>query len=363
MSFGAKVYLFSIFTKATVRHLPRSKMEHVVQPTVIPPTNYIASQVTLNFVAACFITVRLGANWSHHKKFFADDFLCIVALLLVVSYSLTSSMMVKTFNSDPKTVSITFITNLAAACIFTATAAMYFAKLPILVLILRTFHVKKWLRYISYTLMSVTAVGFLASALWTGVHCSPGLHRQDQQFLFGCVEATFYTTVSRNSLSLVVDLVIFVLPLPLIMKLKLPRNKKLGVAVIFLTGSFGITAGIVSLYYQAGQAAETSSNITNAMLATVTECCIIISVSCAAGLRLLWTQHIRDSALLSWVAEARRSTASQSYAAGSQKQHSKSSTTPIKVTNDYYVELQDGPIPYVKGFEADGSGNSPQHQA
>jgi hypothetical protein len=114
---------------------------------------------------------------------------------------------------------------------------MYFAKLPILVLILRSFGIKTWLRRTSYILMVVTAMGFLAAALYTGIKCSPGLYEVNVSYLLSCVDATFYTIVSRNCLSLTVDLIIFVLPLPVIRDLHLPRRTKIGVALIFLTGS------------------------------------------------------------------------------------------------------------------------------
>lgn len=48
-------------------------MEAVIQPTIIPRNGYIASQVTMDFIGACFIAVRLGTNLSHHKRLFADD--------------------------------------------------------------------------------------------------------------------------------------------------------------------------------------------------------------------------------------------------------------------------------------------------
>lgn len=157
---------------------------------------------------------------------------------------------------------------LAAACLFTATAAMYFAKLPILIFVMRTFGIHKWLRYTGYFLIVITALCFFAAAMWTGAHCSPGLHIVDEIFLMACVKSTYETTVSRNSLSLVVDLVIFALPLPFVAGLKLSRRKKIGVSLVFLTGSFGIVAAVVSLYYQTGQASKSSSSITLAMLTT-----------------------------------------------------------------------------------------------
>lgn len=89
------------------------KMESVIQPTALPRNNYIVSQAALNFIAACVIGVRLGANWSHHKKFFADDCkssfavivrylllltacnpdICVVGLIFVAGFSVTSSML------------------------------------------------------------------------------------------------------------------------------------------------------------------------------------------------------------------------------------------------------------------------------
>lgn len=145
---------------------------------------------------------------------------------------------------------------------------MYFSKLPLLILFLRTFGVKRWLRYTCYSLMVFTAIGFLASAMYTGIRCSPEIYTADVPFLFQCVSATFYTTVSRNALSLAVDVVIFVLPLPIILRLKMALHKKIGIALVFLTGSFALAAGVVSLYFQSSQIKSSSSNITNAMLAT-----------------------------------------------------------------------------------------------
>ncbi|KAK4225231.1 hypothetical protein QBC38DRAFT_421817 [Podospora fimiseda] len=329
-------------------------MEYVIQPSVIPTNNYIASMVVLNTATACLVTLRLYTNWRHHKNLFADDYLSVVGLAFVSSYSATSSMMNKSFNSRPEDIGISFITSLAAACLFTATAAMYFAKLPILIFVMRTFGIHKWLRYTGYFLMVFMALCFFASAMWTGVNCSPGLHTVDVPFLFKCVDATYYTTVSRNSLSLVVDLVIFVLPLPFVIKLKLSRRKRIGVAMVFLTGSFGIIAAVVSLYYQTGQKSKTSSSITLAMLTTIIECCVFIMVSCAPALRLFWSHYFGRSAFAvrlglgaSTMASSSGKRTHNSSGVGSrggwpQSQNlSSKGQGPIRVTTDHYIELAD----------------------
>ncbi|KXX80782.1 hypothetical protein MMYC01_203924 [Madurella mycetomatis] len=223
---------------------------------------------------------------------------------------------------------------------------MYFAKLPILIFVMRTFGIHTWLRYTGYFLMIAMALCFFASAMWTGAHCSPGLHTVDTLFLVSCVKSTYHTTVSRNSLSLAVDVVIFVLPLPFVVKLKLSRRKKIGVALVFLTGSFGIIAAVVSLYYQTGQAAETSSSITNAMLTTIIECCTFLMVSCAPALRLFWSRYLGKTAFAAKLGldpstAASTSRKSRDIILGQQQALSKSGQEPIRVTTHHYIELQE----------------------
>ncbi|GAB1316360.1 hypothetical protein MFIFM68171_06570 [Madurella fahalii] len=223
---------------------------------------------------------------------------------------------------------------------------MYFAKLPILIFVMRTFGIHKWLRYTGYFLMVAMALCFFASAMWTGVHCSPGLHTVDTAFLFSCVRSTYHSTVSRNSLSLVVDLVIFALPLPFVVNLKLSRRKKIGVALVFLTGSFGIIAAAVSLYYQTDQVAETSSSITNAMLTTIIECCTFLMVSCAPALRLFWSRYLGKTALAAKLGLNPSTAASTPQKSGDiasdrYQESSGSGQAPIRVTTHRYIELED----------------------
>lgn len=249
---------------------------------------------------------------------------------------------------------------------------MYFAKIPILIFVMRLFGVQSWLRYTGYFLLVFTALCFLASALWTGVHCSPGLHPvQDTNFLFGCVRSTIDTTVSRSSLSLAVDIVIFLLPLPSVAKLNLSQRKKVGVFIVFLTGSFGIAAAAASLYYQAGQSAQTSSNFTNAMLTayvvaslenaiwdtnasslySIIECCTFLVVSCAPALRIFWVLYLSKTSLAIRLGVSGSKSGQGSDDLGpiagprsNSARRSEGNFTPnITVTTNAYIELDDAP--------------------
>ncbi|KAF2962713.1 hypothetical protein GQX73_g10858 [Xylaria multiplex] len=245
-------------------------MDVLIKPTTIPPRSYMAAEVTLDVVTATFVFTRLMWNYHHSRKLFTDDYLCIVALMFIGAFSATSLTLNSTFFRKPSDVPISFLTSLSAAGICAGTAAMYFSKLLLIALIIRLFKIKKSLRYTSYILMAVTAIGFIAAALFTI-----------------CASATVITGLLRNSLSLAADVVIFILPLKPISQLQLPLPKKIGIAVVFLFGSFAIIASIVSLYFQTAQLAGKSSNYANATLATAVECSIIVIVSCAPALMVL----------------------------------------------------------------------------
>lgn len=149
--------------------------------------------------------------------------------------------------------------------------------------------------------------------------------------------------------------------------------------------SSGIAAGVVSLFYQADQAKESSSRITNAMLATyvelarlqaphllaelglifsnlsVIECCIILIVSCAPSLRLLWTQYLKKSAFFVRLGldgtHPTSGNSKKSYhpTSPSYQFESNNSARPIRVETHHYVELNDIAKPHLPAYEATAS--------
>ncbi|KAK4173661.1 hypothetical protein QBC36DRAFT_348572 [Triangularia setosa] len=161
--------------------------------------------------------------------------------------------------------------------------------------------------------------------MWTGAHCSPGLHTVNFDFMFKCID--------------IVDLVIFVLPLRFVIKLKLSRRKKVGVSLVFLIGSFGIAAAIVSLYYQVGQRTQTSSSITLAMLTAIIECCNFLMMSCTPALRLFWSHYFGKSAFAARLGLGISMTVPLSKRLKDALGGSGCAQTPIRVTTDHYVEL------------------------
>lgn len=133
-----------------------------------------------------------------------------------------------TLYSSSRVYCLIFILVGIGSVVFLGSAEMYFAKLPIIILLARVFAIQKYVRYTIYFIMMFAPVAFFVVAMWTGINCCRGLHVTYGHWLLNCIEAIFYTLASRNCLSLAVDCVIFVLPLPSIIQMHLPLRQKFG---------------------------------------------------------------------------------------------------------------------------------------
>lgn len=113
---------------------------------------------------------------------------------------------------------------------------MYFAKTPLLVFYIRTFGIKRWLRNTCYIILVVTALIYLVCMTYACVHCNPSGKSLDAVFLVECTTSTYVTSICRCFTSVLTDVSILVLPLSTIFKLHLPFHKKIGLAVMVMSG-------------------------------------------------------------------------------------------------------------------------------
>ncbi|KAI1250341.1 hypothetical protein MGN70_007394 [Eutypa lata] len=233
---------------------------------------------------------------------------------------------------------------------------MYTAKLPLIFLLIRTFGIEMWLRRTCQALVIIGLLGFLGSAIYTGISCSPALNVVSPLYLFKCITAVTQGTITRGSVSLMMDVVLFFLPLKVIKKLHLPLRRKIGLGLVFMTGLAAIAASSLGVYFQVAQSEGTSSNFANALLITVLESAIVILVSCAPSLHLFWTQQAYSLRMrLGLVSRMSMSTTPKTKSGSSTRatiRHSvrhtpkesvSMSSGPIQVTTHHYVELRDLP--------------------
>lgn len=109
-------------------------------------------------------------------------------------------------------------------------------KTSILILYLRLFAVNKIFRYLTWSTMFFVA-GYLTANLWTQIFgCSPRSKYWLPDTPGHCIDYT-KAGLAYGAMNVVSDLIIFILPLPIVWRLKMTRREKAGVSVIFMSGA------------------------------------------------------------------------------------------------------------------------------
>ena len=112
-----------------------------------------------------------------------------------------------------------------------------FPKLAILCLYLRLF-TEKLYRFSSYTLIGILITTAVVNCISAGVSCTPFAYNWDKTIPGGRCFAdinSWYLWVSFPNI--LTDVFMLILPLPVIWKLQMSRKNKVGLTVVFCTGS------------------------------------------------------------------------------------------------------------------------------
>lgn len=113
---------------------------------------------------------------------------------------------------------------------------MWFSKAPVLLLFIALFGVKKWLRYTSYAMLVLLGVAIVIPASITSSSCLPGNSSKGPAYLLHCSDTAAQGGLGLGIISVLADAIAMVIPMPVVLKLKLPTDKKVGLVVMFMSG-------------------------------------------------------------------------------------------------------------------------------
>ena len=116
--------------------------------------------------------------------------------------------------------------------------SMFFAKISLLLLYLRIFGLKNWVRFTIYFGLLFAFCLYWGNMAILSYYCTPGPGKKwDMQELGGSrEEVPKILAPVTGALNLLLDLFIFILPIPVIMGLQMNAQKKVAVLTVFLTG-------------------------------------------------------------------------------------------------------------------------------
>ena len=111
------------------------------------------------------------------------------------------------------------------------------SKVTILALYGRLFFCKVWLRWSCYLGFIVLTLIYWASPIFASIFCLPRAgHKWDSMVLARCNQ-TFVMGTVYSSISVATDILLLILPLPVILSLKMAKSQKIALAAVFMTAS------------------------------------------------------------------------------------------------------------------------------
>lgn len=196
--------------------------------------------ITTSVLAVILLCMRLYSTTRITRSASYDDAAVVIALLLSLCYAgLVISVRDKARHGWDLPLSAYTVS--LAKIIFTeqifAALSLLFSKASILLLLFRLFAPTRWFRHMIYLGIAWATLISLVSIIVASVLCVPrhGEGFADLTVAERCVHETTWAVVQGAS-DVVLDFFIIYLPIPMLWKLNMGLQRKIGVMAIFLTG-------------------------------------------------------------------------------------------------------------------------------
>ncbi|KAI1457055.1 hypothetical protein F4805DRAFT_205577 [Annulohypoxylon moriforme] len=256
---------------------------------------YLGVGIFMTVLVAVFIVLRIITSIRQFKKLLLDDCLSLTGFAILIGYYVLEEFEYRSFyveTSWPNSI------NTGIAIPILAAFSLWTSKSPILVLYVRLFGVKRWMRYACYMVIVISALGFIGSLVPALTQCRPFDRADLRSTWVRCGAANVNSSVIAGTVSVAADLCILLLPLRPIYLLNLSRSRKIGLGIVFCSGIFGVLASVLSLVYKINLflgARIDSGCVLATMLLQFVECAIALMVGCVPAIRGFWKGFVEPS--------------------------------------------------------------------
>jgi len=171
-------------------------------------------------------------------------------------------------------------------------AAINLVKCCILLLYLRLFNVVRWFRLSCWGLLTIVAMYCTASIMATIFQCRPVIRAFDKDTPGTCIDTAKFWFANAG-FSIATDIMILLLPMPLVWKLEVPVTQKVALVAVFTVGIFAVITSCmrVTTLDLFATSPDNTYNIENVMW-TIIEPNVAVVCSCLPILRSLVVRFI-----------------------------------------------------------------------
>ncbi|KAJ4861648.1 hypothetical protein T069G_02602 [Trichoderma breve] len=227
---------------------PPGVVPNFVDPESLAPALIAVSAVMLTW-STIFIAARLWMNWRDLKL---ADYFAIIACVLNAAYT-GLILSVARYSRHQWNVPICWYTATYLKLIFSfgmlLGPAIFFAKAAILLLYLQIFSANRTIRITVYILMVVLTLTYWTNSILEIAFACP---RPGETWIdlltSGNPGKIIYFGPVQGSLAVVIDIAIFILPLPVLWKLNMPLRRRIALCAVFFTALMGVIASVIALY-------------------------------------------------------------------------------------------------------------------
>ncbi|KAI0148434.1 hypothetical protein GGR57DRAFT_475445 [Xylariaceae sp. FL1272] len=262
----------------------------------ISDATYIGLGVFFSILCAAFVGIRCTVAFQQYRKLLVDDYLSIIGFVLNITLYVYNEYQFKSFFEPAPTLGVSIKKALVIPIL--ATFTLWSSKAPVLLLYIRLFGVKTWMRYASYITLVISFLGFAGPALPALIQCRPFDTPYTIPKWTRCSASTFLSGFGQGATSITIDLVILLLPLHPIYSLNLPLRRRIGLGLVFLTGIVGLVASALSfafrLHLLLGGRTNVGSIHTTQLLQFI-ECAIALIVGSVPAASGFWNRNVVPS--------------------------------------------------------------------
>ncbi|PLB49070.1 hypothetical protein P170DRAFT_475396 [Aspergillus steynii IBT 23096] len=140
-------------------------------PGTLSPGAYLAAGTPLIVACAGFVGIRCAMNIKVYKKLFIADYVSILGFAFVTIVFAMNHVIIQRF-ANPLG-SLNWLNRVAVVITVIITFELWTEKAPILLIYVRLFGIKKWLEYVCYTNLAISALAYICAMSPTFMRCDP----------------------------------------------------------------------------------------------------------------------------------------------------------------------------------------------
>ncbi|RFU81869.1 hypothetical protein TARUN_332 [Trichoderma arundinaceum] len=278
----------------------------VPPPGVVPDLTSSAPLAPATIAVSTVLTTlsvvfTVGRIWTNIHKLKAADFFAIIALALNGAYTGLVLAMTKYARHQWDTPACwfnpTYMKVLFAQGVVLG-PVIFFAKAAILLLYLQIFTSHRPMRIAVYVGIVFTGLTYWASVPLEIAFAAPHPGETWGDLLLnGRPEKLIYWGIVQGTLAVVIDLYIFILPLPVLWRLHMSLKRRVALCAIFFTALMGVIASVIALTFRVGllNTHDTTWVQSQLFICVITENNIALIVSSVPAFKTIWKQHITES--------------------------------------------------------------------